>query len=137
MLFRSHGRAPCRAYLGQRITMKIDKEFYPKIVDHPLSSTAVYPAPLVFGIRSAFPMLPRPSKLLLAVSYGDQARVIMPAKTSNDAAWLAWHLYVFSKNHQGPHTDWFDNETLMWIWSRRERGHHTQPDTCSGHSFCI
>ena len=85
--------------------MKIDKEFYPKIVDHPLSSTAVYPTPLVFGIRSAFPMLPRPSRLLLTVSYGDQARVIVPAKTSNDTAWLAWHLYVFSKNHQALHNE--------------------------------
>ena len=77
------------------------KKFYPEIVDHSVGSIVVLTAPLVFGIRSAFPMLPRPSWLLLTVSYGDQARVIMPAKTSNDAAWLAWHLYVFSKNHQG------------------------------------
>ena len=78
------------------------KKFYPKIVDHSVGSIVVLPVPLVFSIWSAFPMLPRPSWLLLTVSYGDQARVIMPAKTSNDATWLAWHLYVFSYNQQGP-----------------------------------
>ena len=88
--------------IGKEITKKIDKEFYPKIVDHPLRSTAVLPVPLVFRIWSAFPMLPRPSWLLLTVSYGNQAGLIMPTKTSNDGAWLSWRDCAFWNNHQGP-----------------------------------
>lgn len=70
------------------LTRHASKEI-PKILDHPLGNIVVSLVPLVGGVRSASPMLPGSRGLIFILSYFDKAKVIVPAKSPNDAAWVA------------------------------------------------